>query len=1309
MNRNQPNLAKEIIGNLLRTVWRLRAARSQARVLGLMLLAGGVISPGWAQVINFENLSAGAPGGAGGPSIILSNQYINCGVSFQNAQGFDYSWGAYAPSFAHSGSKAIEPWAMAWSDWAGLGGTALQAGIAASVNPADTWEVFVLGGDGSLYGAWRPSDPSLSYLFWEWLQAPAGLQFQSAPVTSRNIDGRREVFALGNDGQLYHKSETTVGGGWGAWYSLGGWQLAGPLGVATNADGRLEVYVRGGDNALYLTSQITPNGAWSGLTALGATPVKAFSVQPNVDGRIEMLAVGQDGVMYDLFQLIPNQGWSAWTSLGGWGLRGAVALGRDADGRLEGFAPGGDGVVYRNAQTSAGTGSWVGWSSMAHAALSTVTNLAVSSLKDGRLFLLLRQADGTLFYRAQVAPNGGWGDPVALGGADLQWPVTLARDPDGRLELWAVGNDGQVHHRRMSTLYPNGSGFVQPITLQFARPLRQLRLWAGYSASPGSDTRVVVRGFDAAGVAITNTVATVTSAISTPLTITAPSGNLAKATVAYLATESGLAANDGLAVDDVEGMAVDAPPLLSILGVWNGLAYLRYNGPLNQFVALEVSDDLRQWSQITTFTAPTSPYDLADQPPVGKTQRFYRLNLGVAHFAPGQKILVLQGLWHNTLVAGKTTALRLFTDPVLPAAVARAEATFVGPDGRLGSRTWTAPNFVTIPQSSLGPSVAVTIPGNLLPTVGDYYFSARLYNASGNMLAWFESDRTALLPTKDLRIMVDRLWSNTGTLDKPGEIEAAHLAMQRFATLWPVRDGISALDGNRSAGLRYLVNDNPIGPPNQDGQICPLMESWSNRPLNVDSIDAGITYRFPDQGEGCGGFGRRTCPGQSLVWSGIVWQSPLAYVFSHETGHIFGLEPAAEPHSDGTHTSDETIDLQEADLGFDLQHVQALPQPTYNLMYGVSLCPGRDPSQISFSPYDWEYLRQQLVNRLTNSTGPSAASLHWQNLSGWLLQRSPAVAPNADGRHEVFAVGGDGVLYDQWETSVGGDWSGWTSLGGTGMRAPVVAGADADGRLEVLTLGGDQQIWFRHQNYPNCCWADWSPLSVGGPPLTAYTLNSNLDGRLEIVAVGLDGVLYDIYQAAPNQGWSPWLSLGGTGLRGAVALGRNADGRLEAFVPGGNGVVYRNAQSSTGIGSWTGFASMAHAALSTITNVAVCSLSDGRLFLLLRQVDGALFYRAQVVPNGGWGEPVSLGGTDLLWPVSLGRGADGRLELWAVGTDGQLHTRCQVALNRPDAWSNWTAMGGTSLQAGVTLSSNAAGDLEVFVLGSDGALWRGWR
>ncbi len=211
-----------------------------------LLLAGWTVSPARADVINFEDLTAGAPGGAGGPSAVLSSQYIARGVRFENAQGFDYSYGGFPAGFAHSGAKAIESWSPAWSDWTALGGFALQPGVALAANPAAAKNVFVLGGDGAVYRGWRSPDPSASSLLWDYLGSPSGTQLQPGLAVGRNADGRLEVFGLGSEGALYHAYETSVGGSWSGWYGLEGWQLQGPVATANDADGRLEVYVVGG-------------------------------------------------------------------------------------------------------------------------------------------------------------------------------------------------------------------------------------------------------------------------------------------------------------------------------------------------------------------------------------------------------------------------------------------------------------------------------------------------------------------------------------------------------------------------------------------------------------------------------------------------------------------------------------------------------------------------------------------------------------------------------------------------------------------------------------------------------------------------------------------------------------------------------------------------------------------------------------------------------------------------------------------------------------------------------------------------------
>lgn len=175
-------------------------------------------------------------------------------------------------------------------------------------------------------------------------------------------------------------------------------------------------------------------------------------------------------------------------------------------------------------------------------------------------------------------------------------------------------------------------------------------------------------------------------------------------------------------------------------------------------------------------------------------------------------------------------------------------------------------------------------------------------------------------------------------------------------------------------------------------------------------------------------------------------------------------------------------------------------------------------------------------------TAPSQGWTDWASLgtpaaAGGL--RLPVVAASADGRLEVFAIGSDGALWHIWQTSLGGAWSAWLSHGtppGTafdGLRRPVVA-PNTEGRLELFAVANDKALWHIWQVAPSGGWSSWT--SHGHPPSTnppfptgvwntpALALNSA--GRLELFVAGTNTELWHIWQTAPNQGWSGWLSHG---------------------------------------------------------------------------------------------------------------------------------------------------------------------------------------
>jgi hypothetical protein len=359
----------------------------------------------------------------------------------------------------------------------------------------------------------------------------------------------------------------------------------------------------------------------------------------------------------------------------------------------------------------------------------------------------------------------------------------------------------------------------------------------------------------------------------------------------------------------------------------------------------------------------------------------------------------------------------------------------------------------------------------------------------------------------------------------------------------------------------------------------------------------------------------------------------------------------------------------------------------------------------AYNTWDWEYLRQRFAQ--LSSTGPTGPFIAFDDLYGSGLQLVPAVATNADGRQEVFIIGGDRQLYHTWELTPGGNWSSWSPLYGASLQNPVAAAINQDGRLEVYVRGGDNAVYFRSQSSPNGGWNNW--LGLGGTDVRDFAVNRNADGRLEMVSVWGDGTLRDAWQTSPGGAWSGWVSLGGTSLSPAVALGRNEDGRLESFVVGGDGIVYHRWQTVPSSGPWSDWRNLADPSLPAITDITVNNGPDGRLYVFMMRSDGAISYRAQGAPNSGFSGPVHLYGSGLRFPCAVGMNPDGRLETFVIGGDRRLYNTWQIDPARPDLWSSWASIGGVSLQAGVALGSAPNGELQVFVLGGNGQLYRGRR
>jgi hypothetical protein len=352
---------------------------------------------------------------------------------------------------------------------------------------------------------------------------------------------------------------------------------------------------------------------------------------------------------------------------------------------------------------------------------------------------------------------------------------------------------------------------------------------------------------------------------------------------------------------------------------------------------------------------------------------------------------------------------------------------------------------------------------------------------------------------------------------------------------------------------------------------------------------------------------------------------------------------------------------------------------------------------------------------------------------------NPFVQSNQDGRLEVFGVG-TGALFNIWQLFPNAGWQeSWAEKGkpspNVGIKSHVV-GRNADGRQEIFAVGGDNALWQKWQVAPNSGWSEWKTLGTPARDTSLtdqFTVGRNEDGRQEVFAGGSDGNVWQIWQTASNGGWSDWNKLGQppVGIRRSdrITVGINQDGRQELFIIGTDAALWHTWQVAPNVG-WSDWESLGKpsdlfdgsepAKDRDLSEPLVQSNADGHLEVFAPG-NGAFCNRWQAIwregPNKvvwrhqGWNEkPKPRPDVGLTWFDAKLNFQD-RLEVLAFGDDGALWHSWQIDVT--PFWSKWESLGSPPAKIReadrMTIGTNQDRRLEVFVVGQDGAVWHTWQ
>lgn len=304
--------------------------------------------------------------------------------------------------------------------------------------------------------------------------------------STRNL----QLFAVGEDGHVYG-AWLTPGKSWEGWIGLpvpdpGVFSQGTTVTAVEDSAHNLQLFAVGENGHVY-AAWLEPGKAWKGWTGLPVPNLGVFDQGTNltaiVDGarNLQLFAVGENGRVFAAW-LEPGKSWAGWNelpvpSLGVFSEGTTLTAVNDSAGNLRLFGVGGDGRLY-TAWLTPGKG-WGGWERLGNPSVGVFSQGAtVTAINDsaGNLRLFAVDEDGRV-YTASLEPGKSWQDwaplPVPnLGVFNQGTTVTAVEDSAHNLQLFAVGKDGRV----------------------YAAWLEPGKSWAGWSGLPAPNLGVFSQG-----------------------------------------------------------------------------------------------------------------------------------------------------------------------------------------------------------------------------------------------------------------------------------------------------------------------------------------------------------------------------------------------------------------------------------------------------------------------------------------------------------------------------------------------------------------------------------------------------------------------------------------------------------------------------------------------------------------------------------------------------------------------------------------------------------------------------------------------
>ncbi|HEX2959658.1 MAG TPA: hypothetical protein VHO70_22670 [Chitinispirillaceae bacterium] len=325
---------------------------------------------------------------------------------------------------------------------------------------------FARGTDGNIYYRYRIPGGSWTTVW----QQKAGT-FKGNIVMEKDKNNLLYLFAIGTDNFIKYIKQTSVGSTtWTNWTSLPYYSPLGTkIAVTTFGNGtakQLMLFFHNWVNELFCSLQNSDNtftnrSVLSGNDILGF-PTHRFAVGKYSNGNVVLFASDINGILYEKFYNGYFGTWGQYYEIENY--TGEMAIANNSDGRLELFVCNPIDHYYIHAWESApGRSDWH-WEEDYFSSEYSFNNISVARNPDGRLEIFFNGWNSYMYHRYQTAPNSGWTSyvyPFENGQPTTDRHIATATyGEDGRLCIFAVSNNS-VHYSVQHGVNQWWESFVQ--------------------------------------------------------------------------------------------------------------------------------------------------------------------------------------------------------------------------------------------------------------------------------------------------------------------------------------------------------------------------------------------------------------------------------------------------------------------------------------------------------------------------------------------------------------------------------------------------------------------------------------------------------------------------------------------------------------------------------------------------------------------------------------------------------------------------------------------------------------------------------